>query len=81
MNEAGIDGGDLVLVRQQPSAENGDKVVALIDDEATVKELHREKNVVVLKPRSTNKKHKPIVLTENFIIQGVVQSVLPGSLH
>ena len=81
MNEAGIDDGDLVLVRQQPAADNGDKVVALIDDEATVKELHREKDFVVLRPKSKNKKHKPIILTENFIIQGVVTSVLPANLY
>lgn len=81
MNKAGIDDSDLVLVRQQPVADNSDRVVALIDDEATVKEIHREKGVVVLKPRSTNKKHKPIILTENFIIQGVVISVLPANLY
>ncbi len=81
MDKAGIDDGDLVLVRQQPVAENGDKVVALINDEATVKELHREKDVVVLKPKSTNKHHKPIVVSENFIIQGVVTSVLPANLY
>jgi repressor LexA len=81
MDQAGIDDGDLVLVRLQQSAENGDRVVALIDDEATVKELHREKDVVVLKPRSKSKKHRPIVLTENFIIQGVVTAVLPPNLY
>ncbi|MFA6295084.1 MAG: S24 family peptidase, partial [Candidatus Paceibacterota bacterium] len=54
------------------SAENGERVVALINDKATVKELHCEKNVVVLKPRSKNKVHKPFVLTEDFVIQGVV---------
>lgn len=81
MDRAGIDDGDLLLVRQQPTAENGDRVVALIDDAATVKELHREKDVVVLKPKSKNKDHKPIVLTEDFIIQGVVKSVLPANLY
>lgn len=81
MNDAGIDDGDLVLVRQQPQAENGDRVVALIDDKATVKELHREKGLVILKPRSRNKTHKPIILTDNFIIQGVVTSVLPANLY
>lgn len=81
MNQAGIEDGNLVLVRQQPTADNGQKVVALIDDEATVKELHREKEVVVLNPKSTNKKHKPIVLTDDFIIQGVVMSVLPGNIQ
>src|SRR6266478_5530662 len=62
MDRAGIADGDLVLVRQQPQAENGDKVVALIDDEATIKEFRREKDVIFLRPRSRNKAHKPFVL-------------------
>lgn len=81
MNEAGIDEGDLLLVRQQSDAQDGDKVVALIDDEATVKEIHREKDVIVLKPRSQNKRHRPIVLSEDFVIQGVVTSILPSNLY
>jgi len=80
MNAAGIQDGDLMLVRQQPQAENGQKVVALINDEATVKEFHRQGNAVVLKPRSRNAKHRPIVVTDDFIIQGVVTSVLPAKL-
>lgn len=77
MNEAGIEDGDLVLVRQQQAAENGQSVVALIDDEATIKELRKEKDVVVLRPRSTNKLHSPIVLDRNFAIQGVVVAAIP----
>lgn len=77
MNEAGINDGDLLLIRQQPVAENGDKIVALIDDEATVKEFHRSEEVTVLKPRSNNKNHKPIILTRDFQVQGVVVSVIP----
>ncbi len=77
MNEAGINDGDLLLIRQQPIAENGDKVVALVDDEATVKEFHRNGEVIVLKPRSKNKNHKPIILTRDFQVQGVVVSVIP----
>jgi repressor LexA len=42
--------GDLVLVRSQPSADNGDVVVALLEDEATVKRFYRENHHVVLKP-------------------------------
>lgn len=76
MNEAGIENGDLVLVRQQSHAENGNKVVALIDDEATVKEFWREKETVILKPRSRNNAHKPIVVSENFMIQGVVVTAI-----
>jgi len=78
MNRAGINNGDLVLVRQQQSAENGDLVVALIDNEATIKEFYRSKQVVILKPKSKNKKHKPIILTENFQVQGVVVTTIPN---
>jgi len=42
--------GDLVLVRSQPSADNGDVVVALLDDEATVKRFCRENRHIVLRP-------------------------------
>lgn len=76
MNDAGIDDGDLVLIRQQNTANNGENVVALIDDEATIKEFHRANNLIVLKPRSTNPIHKPIVLSDDFQIQGVVKAVL-----
>lgn len=72
MNEAGIQPGDLVLVRQQNMAENGQKVVALIDDDATLKEFQHKGNVVTLIPRSSNPKHKPIILERDFQIQGVI---------
>ena len=72
MDQKGINDGDLVLVRQQPTAQNGDTVVALIDEDATVKEYHAAGETVVLKPRSKNKEHKPIVLTKDFQVQGVV---------
>lgn len=76
MNQRDIEDGNLVLVRQQPNAENGDRVVALIDEEATIKEFHRTSNAVVLKPKSTNRQHQPIILTDDFQILGVVQSVI-----
>lgn len=78
MNEVGINDGDLVLVRQQTTANNGDRVVALIDDEATIKEFHKEENVVILRPRSSNPIHKPIILEENFQIQGIVAAAIPN---
>ena len=77
MDKAGINDGDLLLVRQQSVAENGDKVIALIDDEATVKEFHRGKGVIILKPRSKNKKHQPIILKGDFRVQGIVITVIP----
>lgn len=72
MNEKEINDGDMVLVKQQSTANNGDIVVALIDDEATVKEFSKQGETIILKPRSNNKKHQPIILTRDFQIQGVV---------
>lgn len=76
MNDAGINDGDLVLVKQQQTANNGDKVVALIDDEATIKEFHNNGNMIVLKPRSKSSKYQPIILTTDFRIQGIVETVI-----
>lgn len=76
MNLKGITNGDLVLVRQQNTAENGDIVVALIDDEATIKEFERKRDVVLLKPKSKNKNYKPIILTDDFLIQGKVVTTI-----
>jgi len=80
MDKAGIQDGDIVLVRHQLTANEGDRVVALIDDEATIKEYRRSNGMVVLMPRSTNPKHKPIILTEDFKVQGVVITVIPKHL-
>lgn len=76
MNKAGINGGDLVLIRQQQTAQNGDMVVALIDDEATIKEFYRSGSTIVMKPNSDNSRHQPIILTSDFRIQGVVEEVI-----
>ncbi|MBP7791535.1 MAG: repressor LexA [Candidatus Goldbacteria bacterium] len=78
MNKKGINNGDLVLIRQQQTAKSGDIVVALIDDEATIKEYKDLDGAIALMPRSTNPKHKPIIIQDDFMIQGVVQKVLTG---
>ena len=52
MIEAGILDGDYILVKQQNTAENGEIVVALIDDEATVKTFYKEKNHIRLQPEN-----------------------------
>jgi len=77
MNLRGINDGDLVLVKHQEHAENGDIVVALIDNEVTVKELKINEENVVLLPQSANKAHTPIILSRDFAIQGIVVSVIP----
>lgn len=85
MNEAKVGGvkiedGSIVLVRQQSSADEGEIVVALIDDEATVKILERKNGMVILRPKSSDP-HVPIVLNDSCIIQGVVVGVLPPDLY
>jgi repressor LexA len=81
MNLAGINDKDILLVRQQETADNGEKVVALIDEEATVKILEKKDDVVILRPKSSNSSHKPIILSNNCQIQGVVVAVLPSDLN
>lgn len=73
MVEAGILDRDLVLVRQQSTAVNGDIVVALIGDEATVKTFYKEKGHVRLQPQ--NQYMDPIIVYENLSILGKVIGV------
>ncbi len=73
MIEAGILDKDLVLVRQQSTAINGDTVVALIGDEATVKTFYKEKDHVRLQPQ--NQYMDPIIVRDNLTILGKVIGV------
>ena len=59
---AGILSGDFVLVKAQPKAENGEIVVALIEDEATVKRLYYRPHQVILK--SENPDYPSLILTQ-----------------
>lgn len=74
MNKADINDGDIVLIKKQQIASNGEKVVALIGDEATIKIFKQEKDRIVLEPRSSNLIHKKIYIydSEEFQIQGIV---------
>lgn len=79
MIDAHIVDGDLVLVRRQDSAQAGDIVVALVDDEATVKRFAREGERVVLKPEHPTM--APIVVDpreRSFKILGKVVGVIRG---
>ncbi|OGX25038.1 MAG: repressor LexA [Omnitrophica WOR_2 bacterium RIFCSPHIGHO2_02_FULL_45_21] len=78
MNKKGIDDGNFVLVKQQSTAENGETIVALVDNEVTIKEYSASRHAAVLRPRSTNKTHKPIVAMRDFQVQGVVVTVIPN---
>ncbi len=66
MVEAGILEGDLVLVRQQPSVNNGDIAVALLDDEATIKRFYREDGHIRLQPE--NYQLSPIIVDDVTVL-------------
>jgi repressor LexA len=70
MKDAGILDSDYVVVRSGEVADDGEIVVALIDDEATVKRFYREKDAIRLQPE--NKAYKPIRSTDAKIVGRVV---------
>ncbi|MBI2035221.1 MAG: repressor LexA [Candidatus Liptonbacteria bacterium] len=77
MIDENINDGDVVLVRQQETAENGQKVVALIDNhEATLKKFYQERGHIRLQP--ANKIFEPIIIRKDrdIKIQGVVLDVI-----
>lgn len=75
MVEAGIDDGDLVLIRQQDTAEEGQIVVALVDDEATLKRFYPEpeNHRIRLHPENT---HMKDIYVDRCEIQGIAVKVL-----
>ncbi|GLH63125.1 transcriptional repressor LexA [Parageobacillus sp. G301] len=71
MIEAGILDGDYVIVRQQQSADNGDIVVAMTEDnEATVKRFFKEKDHIRLQPENSNL--EPIIVRDCTILGKVI---------
>ena len=70
MINAGILDGDMVLVEQTPSASNGDMVVALIEDGATVKTFYKEEGIFRLQPE--NDTMDPIIVKELTILGKVI---------
>ena len=73
MINAGILDGDLVLVRPQPSADNGQIIVAMVDGEATCKRLDRNNGTVRLLPE--NDDYQPIVAPDAQVV-GLVKGVM-----
>ncbi|MDR7400708.1 MAG: transcriptional repressor LexA [Armatimonadota bacterium] len=70
---AGIYDGDLLLVRRQSTARNGDIVVARLEDEATVKRFYREADRIRLQPE--NPALEPIH-TRDVVIEGVAVALI-----
>ena len=77
MVDENIKDGDVALVKRQNTAENGERVVALIDnDSATLKKFYKEKNYIRLQP--ANKSYEPIIITKDrkITIQGILIDVI-----
>ncbi len=70
MKDAGIFDGDIAVIQKQETARDGEIVVALIEDEATLKYFHREKKRIRLQP--ANKAYKPIYASEPAILGKLV---------
>lgn len=66
MINVGIYDGDRVLVQQQQTAQNGDIIVALVDDSATVKTFYKEADYVRLQPE--NDSMEPIIVQDCIIL-------------
>lgn len=73
MIEAGILDGDLIIVRKTPVAENGQIVVALIDEEATVKRFYKENGRFRLQPENS---HMEPIIVDQVVILGRVIAVI-----
>jgi repressor LexA len=76
MIDSHIDDGDFVIIRKQDTAQNGEKVVAMVDDEVTLKRYYREKHRIRLEP--ANSKMDPIFFDEDddLRILGVLVGVV-----
>lgn len=70
MIQAGILNDDYIVVRQQPDANNGDIVVALVEDEATVKRFYKENGHFRLQPE--NDSMEPIIVSDVVILGKVI---------
>lgn len=69
----GINDGDIIVANICETADNGDIVVALIEDSATVKTFYKKKGQIILHPENPNYQD---IITNDVVIQGVVKHVI-----
>ncbi len=76
MIDSHIEDGDYVVIRKQSTASNGDRVVAMVDNEVTLKRFYREKDHIRLEP--ANGKMAPIYVDQSRDVRvlGVLQGVM-----
>lgn len=80
MIDENINNGDVVIIKKQDEARNGEKVVALLDNnEATLKTFYRKNNTIYLQP--ANKNYQPIQIEkgQTLNIQGIVQDIIKNA--
>jgi len=70
MIEVGIHSGDLLVIRRSQTAQNGQIVVALLDDSATVKTFYKEDDHIVLHPEN---RYYDDIISKDVVILGVVE--------
>lgn len=73
MRDAGITNGDIVVARKQPTARDGEIVIAMVEDEATVKTFYKEKNRFRLQPE--NPEFEPIYIDDVSILGRVTLAI------
>ena len=72
MINAGIYDNDVIIVKKQPYAENGEIVVAMVEDSATVKRFYKEKSRIVLHPENDDMED---LIYDNVTILGIVKGL------
>ena len=69
MIDIGIHDGDLIVIRRQNNAKNGDIVIALVDGKTTLKRFYKDARHIILHPENTNMQD---IYVENCEIQGIL---------
>ena len=76
MQDAGIETGDLVITEKTLDVANRDKVVAVVDGMALIKQINFSPNAVVLQPMSHDPQYRPIIMKKDFQVFGRVIDVI-----
>ncbi|EKE18898.1 MAG: hypothetical protein ACD_9C00203G0002 [uncultured bacterium] len=79
MVDAGIETGDLVLTEMTDDIKQKDKVVAIVDGMALIKQINFSSNAVILAPMSHDPQYRPIIMKRNFQVFGKVIEVIKNS--
>ncbi|EKE19529.1 MAG: hypothetical protein ACD_8C00143G0001 [uncultured bacterium] len=79
MKDGGIETGDLVLTQVTTDINQKDKVVAIVDGMALIKQINFTSNAVILSPMSHDSQYRPIIMKRNFQVFGKVIEVIKNS--